>query len=612
MGALRPRMAMMVLLLAVAALHGADATFPRRASTAAFPHYPQREVFSLTGDWDFTFMNYTDYMANSTVLPANLSFDKQQLVPSAWDAAWGTGLQYSRGAGFYRARVSIPAGKPAAIHFEACSLFCRVFVDGIPIANSTRGGFTPFWVDVPTATNTNRTITVMASNVFDRQLTPTQAAYYDFYQYGGLVREVTLHVLPDSPSVQRVTVDPVAAAGVPNGEVNVTAVLRGTTQNSTVALGLCWDIATDAPPCTAAETYTPENGIVSLRNIAVPNWKLWSPTEPNLHTLTVVVRYCADCAVEDSIQVRFGLRTVSTAGRHITINGEPIKLKGYNRHDMYPQLGPSLTDQLYDSDLQLLTKTLKGNFVRGSHYPQDPRLLDRCDELGVLVWEETLAWGNWAPILTEPAFLNASLATANAMLDRDTNHPAIILWGFFNEGQSDKNESVPSYAAMANAFRSRDSTRLITWADNRGVSSKCYEYADVISNNYYPGWYNGPPSGISQIWSDRAAWVAEKYPNKPFIISETGAGGIVGNHSTNSTRWSLELQSNIDGLDASVAMTNGNITGLALWQFSDIKVDQSNSSTGRPGGINNKGVVSQIREPKPAAITVGMIYSKLN
>merc|ERR1712166_1516487 len=543
MGALRPRMAMMVLLLAVAALHGADATFPRRASTAAFPHYPQREVFSLTGDWDFTFMNYTDYMANSTVLPANLSFDKQQLVPSAWDAAWGTGLQYSRGAGFYRARVSIPAGKPAAIHFEACSLFCRVFVDGIPIANSTRGGFTPFWVDVPTATNTNRTITVMASNVFDRQLTPTQAAYYDFYQYGGLVREVTLHVLPDSPSVQRVTVDPVAAAGVPNGEVNVTAVLRGTTQNSTVALGLCWDIATDAPPCTAAETYTPENGIVSLRNIAVPNWKLWSPAEPNLHTLTVVVRYCTDCAVEDSIQVRFGLRTVSTAGRHITINGEPIKLKGYNRHDMYPPLGPSLTDQLYDSDLQLLTQTLKG---------------------------------------------------------------------FFNEGQSDKNESVPSYAAMANAFRSRDSTRLITWADNRGVSSKCYEYADVISNNYYPGWYNGPPSGISQIWSDRAAWVAEKYPNKPFIISETGAGGIVGNHSTNSTRWSLELQSNIDGLDASVAMTNGNITGLALWQFSDIKVDQSNSSTGRPGGINNKGVVSQIREPKPAAITVGMIYSKLN
>lgn len=229
---------------------------------------------------------------------------------------------------------------------------------------------------------------------------------------------------------------------------------------------------------------------------------------------------------------------------------------------------------------------------------------------GSFVWEETLAWGNRAPILTEPAFLSAELATANAMLDRDANHPSIILWGFFNEGESNFNVSVASYAAMANAFRSRDSSRLVTWADNKGVFSKCYEYADVISNNYYPGWYNGPPEGITKIWSDRAAWVAENYPNKPFIISETGAGGIVGDHSANSSRWSLELQSRIDGLDASVAMTNENITGLALWQFSDIKVDQSNSSTLRPGGINNKGVVSQFRDPKPAAQVVAAIYSQ--
>ena len=74
----------------------------------------------------------------------------------------------------------------------------------------------------------------------------------------------------------------------------------------------------------------------------------------------------------------------------------------------------------------------------------------------------------------------------------------------------------------------------------------------------------------------------------------------------------MELQSEIDGLAATVAMANGNITGLALWQFSDIKVDQSNSSTGRPGGINNKGIVSQLREPKLAATTVATIYSELS
>ena len=70
---------------------------------------------------------------------------------------------------------------------------------------------------------------------------------------------------------------------------------------------------------------------------------------------------------------------------------------------------------------------------RGSHYPQDPRFLDRCDERGVLVWEEALAWGNPAKTLTAPAFLKASVATANAMLERDRNHPSILFWAFFNE-----------------------------------------------------------------------------------------------------------------------------------------------------------------------------------
>merc|ERR1719231_260954 len=72
-----------------------------------------------------------------------------------------------------------------------------------------------------------------------------------------------------------------------------------------------------------------------------------------------------------------------------------------------------------------------------------------------------------------------------------------------------------------------------------------YEHADVVSFNWYPGWYNGPASEIRANWRAQAAWVAEHYPSKPFIISETGAGGIVGNHSDNATdpaRWSEEYQ----------------------------------------------------------------------
>ena len=278
---------------------------------------------------------------------------------------------------------------------------------------------------------------------------------------------------------------------------------------------------------------------------------------------------------------------------------------------MYPLLGPALPVSQYEKDLAQLQVDLHANFIRGSHYPQDARFLDLCDERGLLVWEEALAWGNWAPTLTDPVFMAAELGTAHRMLDEGMNHPSIILWGFFNEGQSDNPAATPSYAAMANAFRSRDPMRLVTWANNRMQKDLGLQYADVISFNRYPGWYNGPPSEVTAAWQGYAAWVASTWPTKPFIISETGAGAIAGNHSANATdpaRWSEELQVVVDGLDVSVAMDCANISGISLWQLQDIKVDQSNTSTGRPGGINNKGILDRWRVPKLAASKVAKVY----
>ena len=98
------RASLLALALAVAALPPrSDAVgvsaFPRRTANYSFPHYPKRLVYSLTGEWRFAFLNYTEWSANATALPSDLTFDTTQQVPSAWDAKWGTGLQYSRGAG---------------------------------------------------------------------------------------------------------------------------------------------------------------------------------------------------------------------------------------------------------------------------------------------------------------------------------------------------------------------------------------------------------------------------------------------------------------------------------------------------------------------------------
>ena len=113
-------------------------------------------------------------------------------------------------------------------------------------------------------------------------------------------------------------------------------------------------------------------------------------------------------------------------------------------------------------------------------------------------------------------------------------------------------------------------------------------------------------------WRGHASWVAAHWPSKPFLISETGAGGIAANHSTNATqpsRWSEEYQAEVDELDVGTAMGCENVSGIALWQLMDIKVDEPLNSTRRPGGINNKGVLDQWRSPKLAAARVAKAYA---
>ena len=121
--------------------------------------------------------------------------------------------------------------------------------------------------------------------------------------------------------------------------------------------------------------------------------------------------------------------------------------------------------------------------------------------------------------------------------------------------------------------------------------------------------YGGGADTVVNTWENAGAWVRQHWPKKPFIISETGAGGIAGDRSSNLTRWSEEFQRLVDGLDAGVAANSSNISGIALWQFTDIKVDQPSNSTLRPGGINNKGVFTRWRKPKLAATAVRQAYA---
>lgn len=262
----------------------------------------------------------------------------------------------------------------------------------------------------------------------------------------------------------------------------------------------------------------------------------------------------------------------------LTLNGEVIKLTGWNHHTQWPGTGASPTDAQMDADIALL---LRGgtNYVRGAHYPQDPRWLDRLDEAGIVMWEETLGPG----VSTKNAqdwdyFMKYQLIQLNEMLDNALNHASIMTWAWFNEGPSNDPAACPAYKANKDAVHARDTTRFVTWASDKDLGDKCLEHATLVSFNNYPKWYNNEEP--AHQWNNFANSVKAGVPSgslgKPFVISETGAGGIYEwSHNATDAKWTLLYQTEVISADVDVALANNNISGITLWHFFDFKVNDA-------------------------------------
>ena len=350
------------------------------------------------------------------------------------------------------------------------------------------------------------------------------------------------------------------------------------------------------------------------RRIKVPNFKLWSPDEPNLTTVEI-----------DGRTVRFGIREIRAEGRRLFLNGKPIFLKGVNRHESHPDHGAATTEETMLRDLQLV-KSLGCNFVRGAHYPQSQRFLDLCDELGVLVWEESLGWGNHAgrradgvPFeLSDPGFRRLQLEQTRLMVRNSFNHPSVIFFGFLNECQSDHPDCKTLVEELASAIRAFDSGRLVTFAVNRNpvkgarAVDICSAVCDIVSFNTYPAWISsdGPgdaaamrreiadgPSGVNPL----VAAYRRLYPDKPILVSEMGTCGIYGQRDVSAPQWTEEFQSEYLADVIDVCLANSDLCGVTLWQFADAKsYHRTGAVRSKPFATNLAGLFDGWRRPKQA------------
>ena len=271
--------------------------------------------------------------------------------------------------------------------------------------------------------------------------------------------------------------------------------------------------------------------------------------------------------------------------------------------------GCAIPLQLMVQDMDLM-EDMGANALRTCHYPNDERMLDLCDERGILVWEENHARGFDLEKMQNPNFEKQCEDCIQEMITNHYNHPSIFIWGILNECASETEEGRRMYKTQFEQIKSLDVSRPTTFATCRHFTDICLDLPDVVSFNMYSGWYQDVD--ISERHEKQMTWISEKGgAGKPVIVSELGAAAVYGYRDRARSKWSEERQADIIRDNLEVYMNDTNVIGVFIWQFADCRVTEEGGwFATRTRSHNNKGVVDEYRRPKLAYDTVKELFEK--
>ncbi|MFO8057447.1 MAG: glycoside hydrolase family 2 TIM barrel-domain containing protein, partial [bacterium] len=322
----------------------------------------------------------------------------------------------------------------------------------------------------------------------------------------------------------------------------------------------------------------------------------WSPASPSLYTLEIEA---ASGDEVDRVKERIGFQSFEVRDGELLLNGEPMWLRGMNRHEDDPETGFFQTDERMAQDMELL-KELHVNHMRPGHYPNDPRWLYLCDREGISLTEEiplyqassgVLKWfearfmkdrkdvplrvgGEYSTLsqMTDPQLLDNASQQLIEMIERDRNHASIIMWSVGNENLTYLKRARKMYKRLISVCKRFDPEREVTFAllCGPGVSpllEKTGDLADVLFLNEYYGWYFGEASGVGGLLDK----FHEKYPEKPIVISEFGAGTVAGRHSDKPEKFSEEYQVHVYETQLKEVRARPFVKGTMPWILADFR-----------------------------------------
>lgn len=517
------------------------------------------------------------------------------LVPSAWEMI--PALHNYRGRAVYECKAM--CGGNVRFCFGGGSFRARVLLDGVELA-SHYGAYTAFDAVARQVPYGAHTLRVEVDNRFGED----SALHFgnDYYSYGGITRPVTFEQLSDV-YVRQLHVTPIRTRV--GWEARVEAIVANLS-DSAMTCEVRLTIGEEAP-VSVPVTIAPGAETVVAQTVACGTVQPWNVDAPVLYDAAAEI--FSDGEPVDDLRERFGFRTVEVVGKDILFNGEKLVIKGFNRHEEYGAFGCAVPVESMAHDIHLM-KDMGANAVRTCHYPNDPRFLDLCDEMGLLVWEESHARGIEEAGMRNPSFMLQNHLCTREMVMQHYNHPSIFIWGCLNECADDTEYGAECYRLTYRLLDMLDESRPMTAALLDRPGGKVYGDSDVVSINIYPRWYYESPVSDS-IDKKRREIIAGGGGDKPLIISEIGAGAVYGYHDPiGEAKWSEERQCSILREQIEAVLTHPDCTGIFIWQFADVRVDDSWAMK-RPRTHNNKGVVNEDRQPKMAYKLVQELFRRL-
>lgn len=538
--------------------------------------------YDLDGLWQFRFDEGTRL---EDVLDPSFTANDVMAVPCCFDVV--SPYLKSRGTAQYRKAIYIDTPVLNAVWcIDGIGLRGSFYLDGKYVGMCNKP-YSYFELPLGPLAAGEHVLYAAIDNNFDSEKQKLFLPYYDFYAFGGFYRGMELKFQTKKIQLDKILV---RTKDYKTGLVE----LEICTLNSETPASLYSSVQFDGGK------WIPVNFVNGKVVINVPNFKLWSPESPNLHS--VRVRYQGSV-----VQTRFGIRTVSVKGHDILLNGEKIFLKGVNRHEQHPSFGAATPEQLMQLDINLI-KSLGANFVRGAHYPQSQKFLDLCDENGILVWEESLGWGNKLDNIQDPEFVSLQISQTKDMVLRSMNHPSVIIFAFLNEVKSNCPEGKAIIDTLIKTVKAQNPGRLTTFACNRTKNDIANVNTDLISFNTYPGWFETIDISTSGLLKDVInqkldtiiKYFRSRYGDKPILISEIGMCGIYGFRDSSAPQWTEEFQAEYVGDALDYALTSDEICGIALWHFADADSFHRSGGNirGKPFAVNLAGLVDSYRHPK--------------